>query len=78
MQKTKPKPRPEWPALLSAARAENNARDKIDRAHGMAPPAACGPKEIVRTAMSAMEAGYASDDWKCVAEAYAMLEELAK
>ena len=65
-------------ALIAQARATNAQRDKDERAAGFGAVSDCGPFEIVRTAMFAIEAGLHRQDWPCVAEAYVMLEDVTK
>lgn len=59
--------------LMEKARHANKERDDIDG--GFARPDA-NPIILLRTAMSAIECGITLEDWNCVAEGQAMLEQL--
>lgn len=64
--------------LMAAARKTNQERDGTDRAVGVAAPGD-GPLSLyLTTAMQAIECGIMTDDWACVAEGQAMLEEIEK
>lgn len=62
--------------LVEKARRTNIGRDKIERRHGFASPSAV-PLDIgLRTVLSALACGLEAQDWDCVAEAYAMLQDI--
>lgn len=62
--------------IMQKARKINAKRDAIDRKAGFgAPPD--GPLDLyIRTAMGAINAGISLEDWDCIAEGQAMLEEI--
>lgn len=62
--------------LMRRARETNRTRDDSDRKRGFKTPAEFGTGELIRTAMCALVAGLTNEDWTCVAEATAMLEQL--
>lgn len=64
--------------LMETARATNRERDEIDRQVGVATPLQAGPRAVVRTAVTALEAGLNTRSISPVAEAVAMLEEMLK
>ena len=63
--------------ILARARATNRHRDKLDRKNGFAAPSDCPVDVALGTAMGAIYAGLSSSDWNCIAEGYAMLEDVA-
>ena len=65
----------DYEKLLAKARATNCERDKIDKKHGLAQTSGDHPWMCVRTAMQAIECGIRMDDWTCVAEGQAILDE---
>lgn len=66
----------DYEKLMVAARHANAEMDAVDLAAGWATPAAGGPRMLLATAMSAIEAGIRTADWACVAEGQVMLQEL--
>lgn len=64
-------------ARLAQAERTNARRDEGERAAGFAIPSDGPPEETVRTAVMALYAGLTTDDWDAVAEAAAMLGDLA-
>ena len=50
----------------------------MERKAGLGAVSDCPPDMIVRTAISALEAGLTTKDWNCVAEAADMLAKMAK
>ena len=67
---------PDFDVLIRKARATNRRRDASERRSGFASPSD-GPLDLtLRTVMSALEAGIRTDDWDCIAEGFAMLEDL--
>lgn len=62
--------------LMERARKTNAKRDKDERKAGFAANSVFAPDLQLRTAMSAIQAGIAVEDWNCIAEAQAMLEHL--
>lgn len=62
--------------ILATARATNRHRDKLDRKNGFAAPSDCPVDVALETAMGAIYAGLSSSDWNCVAEGYAILEDV--
>lgn len=61
---------------IDKARKTNNRRDEAERGVGWTPPGDCAPDFLLRTIMSAIDAGLQSEDWDCVAEAYEMAIDL--
>ncbi len=66
----------QYQRLITKARTTNSERDALDRRNGFARPSDCGAMSYLRTVHMAMEAGMKMQDWDCVAEAYAMLEDI--
>ncbi len=64
--------------MMKKARDTNRKRDNVEREVGYAAVPDCPPDLQIRTAMSAIQAGIASNDWNCIAEAQAMLEQVEK
>lgn len=62
-----------WRTFVERARATNAKRDGIDRQFGCAVPS-IHPFEELRTALSALSAGIAMNDWDCIAEGFVMLQ----
>ncbi len=62
--------------LMRKARLTNAKRDVMERGVGFSSPVDGGKEGLLRTAMTALDAGMKMSDWTCVAEAQAMLEEL--
>ena len=62
--------------LVDKARTTNWERDRIDRANGFGVPGDGGHDDLLRTAMSALEAGMREENWEAVAEGYEMLADL--
>lgn len=60
---------------ISAGRRRNQKRDKIDRQHSHAAPEDCPIDVQLRTVQQALIAGLGQDDWSCIEEATAMLED---
>ncbi len=67
---------PKARAAVEAARKRNAELDAIDRGRAGAAPGDCGTGVHLRTAMSAIAAGIQGEDWGCVAEGLAMLDEI--
>lgn len=65
-----------YDTLMAKARKHNARLDAMDRKAGNANPAQCPPIQTIRTAMEAIRCGIAIDDWDCVAQGQAILEEL--
>ena len=66
-----------WERRLRKARRTNEQRDAIDRTYGFAPPAECGLKAYLDTAIEAINSGGILEDWDCVAEGLAMLQDIS-
>jgi len=64
--------------MMKKARATNKQRDNHERKVGFMAASDCSLDLQIRTAMSAIQAGIASNDWVCIAEAQAMLEQVEK
>lgn len=64
--------------LMSKARSTNANRDESERKSGYPAESDLPPSMQLRTAMMAIEAGIKLEDWGCVAEAQAMLENIAR
>jgi hypothetical protein len=60
-------------AMIERAEATNRERDALERSAGLAAPPDFPLDLLVRTAISALEAGLRENNWDCVAEATAML-----
>lgn len=56
----------------------NSERDAIDAEHGVATPARMGGISYLATALEAIKAGGAMQDWDLVAEGVVMLEDYLK
>jgi hypothetical protein len=61
--------------LLRKARNVNRSRDAIERNHGHAAPGDCPLGVHLRTILEALMAGLEMQDWNCVAEGVAMLQD---
>jgi hypothetical protein len=61
--------------LIQAARRTNAERDAQDREVGSAAPEDCSLDLHLWTAVSAITAGIQTEDWSCVAEGLAMLQD---
>lgn len=68
----------DYKSLMERARETNIERDTHDHHYGFASPSDIPPRFTLRTAMAAIECGISIDDWNCVAEGQAMLEQLEK
>lgn len=66
----------EFYEAINKAVATNRDRDKIDRDHGNPAVPDCPMDIQVSTVKSAIRAGMISKDWDCIAEAYAMLDDI--
>jgi len=66
----------DYDKLMDEARKQNVEFDAIDRKSPFASPHERSPKVHLITAMAAIECGIKTDDWSCVAEGQAMLEQL--
>jgi hypothetical protein len=60
---------------IEKARKTNRQRDAIERVHGHAAPADCPLDVELRTVIDALIAGIGRQDWDCVAEGVAMLQD---
>jgi hypothetical protein len=63
----------DFEALVEKARRHNAEFDAVDRKHGNKTPAEAGPRESMRCAIAALEAGIKMANWDCIAEALVML-----
>lgn len=63
--------------LIADARRRSAKMDRIGERSGFASPKDCPPVEQIRTAMMAIESGIKCQDWKLVAEAQVLLENLS-
>lgn len=61
--------------MVRKARRVNSSRDRIDRRSGHAAPSDCPLDLQLRTVISALVSGLEGDDWDCVAEGIAMLQD---
>lgn len=62
--------------LMQKARKTNAKRDQSEREAGFLANSNCSPAMQLRTAMMAIQAGITTNDWNCIAESQAMLEQL--
>lgn len=65
----------QFKAIMAKARTTNASRSASERRAGFSSLESGPPREFARTAMLAIEAGIKSQDWDCVAEGLAMLED---
>jgi hypothetical protein len=66
----------DYKKLMAKARQTNAKRDETDREGYFATPDYGPLSQMLKTAMSAVEAGIITADWNAVAEGQAMLEQL--
>jgi len=62
-------------AKLNRARKINRGRDALDRKSGAAAPGDCPLEAHLRTILEALKVGFDAQNWDCVAEGIAMLED---
>ena len=61
--------------LIAKARQTNQQKDAIDRQFGLVAEGDADLKVRAKTAMMALQAAIATEDWETVAEAYCLLED---
>ena len=62
--------------IVAKAVKTNAHRDRMDAESGFLPPKDCPTDVFLRTAMVAIHTGLEQHDWDCVAEGYAMLQNI--
>ena len=62
--------------IMQKARETNIKRDMIDRKNGFVIPKDTKLDDYVRNVMCAIQCGISTNDWNCIAEAQAMLEDI--
>jgi hypothetical protein len=62
--------------LVKKARRTNASRDKSERQHGFGVPSEIPIDCGLRTVITALACAIGKSDWDCVAEAYAMLQDI--
>lgn len=67
-----------WEDFIASCTRRVAAMDEIDRHAGRANPLDVGYVEAVAACMAALEAGYKTADWKCVGDAWVMLDQLKR
>jgi hypothetical protein len=68
----------DYDRLMAQARTKNRRRDASDRRLGLAAPSDATVAQHLQTAMAAIKAGIATEDWSIVAEGQALLEEVSQ